>query len=167
MRTLCLQWAVALCLTVASGSAYRQAVRRVADAGFEEALRAALLAAQHKDIEPLVRLARQRDRAFRDRAAVVIAILGHPEKAAGLQPVDGPDRFHQHLRRAQWFVQAGLPTAGQEEAWQAVRSAPLSRDRRYALSMLVEAHGVDSSYERLLERFSRQTKLGDDEQQAR
>ncbi len=127
-------------------------------------LRLTFLSTDTQNVEALVALARTRDRPFRNRAAVALAILNHPAEAADLYEVfgEGAAQQRQHLRLAQWALQAGQAVKAQDQAWQAVLGATLSRDIRYSLSVLVEAHELDASWERLLARFAGQPQLGPD-----
>ncbi len=132
-------------------------------------LRMTFVAVGQQNIEALVRLAQSRDRDFRNRAAVALAVLSHYDEAAGLYQVygEGSDRFRQHLRLAQWALEAGDASGAQEEAWKAVQVATLDRDQRYALSVLVDAYEKDNTLEKLLQRFERKGKLSADEQDIR
>lgn len=127
-------------------------------------LRLTFLSTDTQNVEALVALARTRDRQFRNRAAVALAILNHPAEAADLYEVfgEGAAQQRQHLRLAQWALQAGQAAKAQDQAWQAVLGATLARDVRYSLSVLVEAHELDASWERLLARFAGQPQLGPD-----
>jgi len=132
-------------------------------------LRLALLSTDARDIEGLVALARERDRAFRNRAAVVLASLDRPAEAAALYEVAGEAgaSHREHLRVAQWAVRAGQSTAAKEHAWKAVLASSLTRDVRYALSVLVEAHELDGSWGELLTRVDGVPKAGPDFQDLR
>ncbi len=132
-------------------------------------LRMTFVAVGQQNIEALVRLAQGRDRAFRNRAAVALAVLNYYDEATGLYEVygEGSERFRQHLRLSQWALEAGHAPGAQEEAWKAVQSAPLDRDRRYALSVLVDAHMLDDSLDKLLTRFEKKGRLTEEEQDVR
>jgi predicted Zn-dependent protease len=132
-------------------------------------LRLTFIDATDRHADSLVDLAKTRDHAFRNRAAVALAILGHPDDALHLYQVDGQgsERFREHLRLAQWALVARNAATAKEEAWTAVQTATLDRDRRYALSLLTEAHAADGSLDQLLARFASQTSLTLDEQRVR
>lgn len=142
----------------AARSEYEESLQALSDPELieEVRLRLVFLSSDADAVRALVDLARTRDRAFRNRAAVALAILNHPGEAAGLYEVyaDGPEGQRQHLRLAQWALQARQARRAQDESWEAVRSATLSRDLRYSLSVMVEAHELDASWDRALERLS-------------
>ena len=122
-------------------------------------------AAGRQNVDVLVRLAQKRDRDFRNRTAVALAVMNHYDAAAGLYQIygDRADRFRQHLRLAQWALEAGDTPTAQSEAWKAVQTASLDRDQRYALSVLVDAHEADKSLDKLLKEFENKGKLTADE----
>ncbi|MCC7172005.1 MAG: hypothetical protein IT459_16290, partial [Planctomycetes bacterium] len=84
---------------------------------------------------------------FRNRAAIVLALLQRPREASRLfAPVGaGAERFRQEVRLAEWALAAGAHADAQEHAWIARGEATLRRDRLYALTLLVEAHRADGS----------------------
>ena len=93
---------------------------------------------------------------MRNRAAVVLALLGRPKDAIALFHVEGEGSklFRQQIRMAEWALKAKDATAAQEWAWLARQSATLKRDRYYALTVLGEAHRMDDSLEGLLDAFA-------------
>ncbi|MBK6940804.1 MAG: hypothetical protein IPH13_11485 [Planctomycetes bacterium] len=93
---------------------------------------------------------------FRNRAAIVLALLQRPREASRLfAPVGaGAERFRQEVRLAEWALAAGAHADAQEHAWIARGEATLRRDRLYALTLLVEAHRADGSQAQLIERFA-------------
>ncbi len=97
-----------------------------------------------------------RDPALRNRAAVVLGLIGRPADAMDLYEVDGEEtaRFRQEVRVAEWAIRAEEGGLAQELAWRAVRSAKLRRDRHYGLTILVEAHRLDDSLDALIDRFA-------------
>ncbi len=78
----------------------------------------------------------------RNRAAVLLAMLGEPGLALELYEAsgEGSQRFRAEVRRAAWAVEAGKPESAKESAWAALEAARLDRDRRYALALLVESY---------------------------
>lgn len=146
--------------------AYGQALAALTDGEAREdvQLRLTFLDTNAEDVDALVTMARQRDRDFRNRAAVALAILNHPAEAATLYEPTGTDAAlqHQYVRLAQWALQARLAGPAQAAAWQAVTTGVLTRDLRYSLSLLVEAHELDESWDQLLTRFAAHPELGPD-----
>jgi hypothetical protein len=98
---------------------------------------------------------------FRNRAAIVLALLQRPREATRLfQPSgNGAERFRQEVRLTEWALAAGAYPDAQEHAWIARREATLRRDRLYALTLLVEAHRADGSQGKLIERFASEPEL--------
>lgn len=119
-----------------------------------------------QNVSGIMELARTRPREFRNRAAIALAILDFDKEAAELYQVygEGSERFRQHVRVAQWAIQARDAAKAQDEAWQAVRMATFDRDINYGLSLLVEAHMLDASLDRLLARLGQQKTLTPQEQ---
>ncbi len=102
-----------------------------------------------------------RDPELRNRAANVLALTGRPKEALELYQVDGEgtERFRDEVRLATWAIRAGDAAQAQELAWRARAAAQLDRDRHYALSVLVEAHRLDRSLDRLIQRFAATPEL--------
>jgi DNA-binding SARP family transcriptional activator len=96
------------------------------------------------------------DTEMRNRAAVVLALLGRPQDAIDLYQVEGEGSklFRQQIRMAEWALKADQAEAAQQWAWKARGSAELRRDRFYALTVLSEAHRLDDSLDQLLESFA-------------
>lgn len=106
-----------------------------------------------------------RDPALRNRAAVVLSLLGHAEAASSLFVIgaegrDEPrERFRDEIRLAEWALDAEQWPRAQEQAWSALSAASIRRDRLYALAVLVEAHRGDDSLARLLDRLAAEKDL--------
>lgn len=96
------------------------------------------------------------DPEMRNRAAVVLALLGRPQDAIDLFVVsgEGSKLFRQEIRMAEWALKADDAKAAQEWAWKARATAVLRRDRYYALTVLSEAHRLDKSLDALLTSFA-------------
>jgi tetratricopeptide (TPR) repeat protein len=95
--------------------------------------------------------------------------MGFDKDAADLYQVtgEGSELYRQHIRVAQWAVKAKNAAKAKDESWQAVQQAVLERDRNYALSLLVEAHGIDQSIPALIEKLGQQKTLTLEEQRVR
>lgn len=150
---------------------YGRAIERTTSPALRESIRLRLtfLDAVGQNVESLTALAKTRPREFRNRTAIALAILDFDKQAAALYEVygDGAERFRQHVRVAQWAIQAKEAARAQAEAWSAVRTATVERDRNYGLSLLVEAHLLDRSLDRLLDRLASQPTLTPEEQRVR
>ncbi len=104
------------------------------------------------------------DVALRNRAAAVLGMLGHPDRAADLlvPTGDARNRFRQAIRRAEWAVSARSWDRAKELAWAALDAARFRRDRVYALSVLVEAHRGGGALQELVDRFAAMETVKDD-----
>lgn len=105
-----------------------------------------------------------RDPALRNRAAVVLGLIGRPRDAMDLYEISGEDtdRFRQEIRVAEWAIRADEPGMAQDLAWSAVWSAKLRRDRFYALTILVEAYRLGDSVDALIDRLAETPDLDED-----
>ena len=117
-------------------------------------LRRALMGKGLKDLAAFAKNAAH-SREQRNEASMILAIMGDQKSAIATFEVDGADtkRFRQQIRRAEWAIEAKDFDAAQQAAWDAVRSAKLSRDRRYALSVLASAYRRDKAVAELLAEF--------------
>jgi len=93
------------------------------------------------------------DTAFRNRAATVLAVQNQYAEAIKLFVVEGVGtaRFRNASRMAEWAIRANNRQVAVASAWDAVRSAQIKRDRRYALTLLVEAYRMGKAREGLVE----------------
>jgi len=94
-------------------------------------------------------------REIKNQAAIALALTGGQKDAIEIFVPEGHEtaRFRQEVRLADWAIEAGQWKAAQDSAWTAVRNAKLKRDRRYALTILVEAYRRDAKLGALIERF--------------
>ena len=95
--------------------------------------------------------------------------MGFDKDAAELYQVsgEGTELYRQRIRVAQWAVKAKNAARAKEESWAAVQAAVLERDRNYALSLLVEAHNIDSTVPALIDKLAEQKTLTAEEQRVR
>ena len=131
-------------------------------------LRLTMAQARADNAEALVELAAGRDQSFSNRAAIALAILGHPDLANGLyRVVNGADdtAYPEHVRLAQWALASDAHTVAQEHAWLAFEAAGPQPDARYALALLVESHRQEDSLADLLDDIDTRPELaaGDDD----
>ena len=118
------------------------------------------------DANTLVELATQsKDVAFRNRAAIVLAVQNQYVEAVKLCTIvgQGTDRFRSASRLTEWSIRAKNRTKAIASAWEAVRSAQLKRDRRYALALLVESYRMNQNrkgLEKLIAVFAERDRDG-------
>ena len=150
---------------------YQKALAATTNVQLKETIRLRLtfVDAVARNVAGLVDLAKTRPAEFRNRAAIALAILGFDKEATGLYQIfgEGAELFRQHVRVAQWAIKANDAPKAQDEAWKAVQAATLERDRNYGLALLVEAHALDSSLNRLIDRLAQQPSLSAEEQRVR
>jgi len=106
-------------------------------------IRLTMAEARARNVGALIALAQERDQSFKNRAAIALAVLGHPDLASAMYRAvkDDPGRaYREHVRVAQWALASGAHAEAQREAWLAFETAGLQIDARYALSLLVESH---------------------------
>ena len=95
------------------------------------------------DAKPLIELAKDSpDVAFRNRAAIVLAVQNKYVEAIDLFTIQGEktERFRAASRVAEWAIRAQNRDRAIETAWDALNAAQLKRDRNYALALLVESY---------------------------
>ena len=116
-------------------------------------VRLAMMDVSSRNVEALEELASQRDQSFRNQAAVVLALLGRPERAIALyQPLPDAGRlYRQHLRLSEWALNADSHELAREQAWLGYAAAPVRVDRLYALSLLAESYRSADELALLLE----------------
>ncbi|MCY3622151.1 MAG: tetratricopeptide repeat protein [Gammaproteobacteria bacterium] len=140
---------------------YERAAERTSSAAERDfiRLRLTLSEASNRNVDTLIELAKERDRAFRNRAAITLALLGHADSATRLYEVSAElgSPFRQRARIAHWAIESGDFERAQIESWQAVRAAATRADRLYALALLVEAHRNDDALAELLVRLAPET----------
>ncbi|MCD7099520.1 hypothetical protein [Stenotrophomonas sp. MMGLT7] len=129
--------------TAAAADWYRQALAGSQDPAEQELLRLRLALLDGSDpAAALSALARQRPQPYRNRAAVVLALLGQPQQALALYQVDAQagDAYAQQVRAAGWAIAAGQHAVAREYAWAAFGHAGNAIDQRYALALLMESY---------------------------
>lgn len=136
---------------------YETAAQTTTSAGEKDFIRLRLTMAQatNRNIDALVELAKERDQAFRNRAAITLALLGHPATATRLYEASEElgNPFRPHARLANWAMESGEFELAQSESWRAYEAAATRGDRLYALALLVEAHRKDNALDTLLTRL--------------
>ena len=140
---------------------YRKAAAATDIAAEQEFIRIRLTMAEasNRNIDALVKLAGQGDPAFRNRAAITLALLGHPDQALALYDPDeaSGNPFRQHVRVAQWAIDAGDFDLAQQASWTAYQATQVRADALYALALLAESYRKDDALDQLLEHLARHT----------
>ena len=116
-------------------------------------VRLAMMDVSSYNVEVLEELVSQRGQDYRNQAAVVLALLGRPERAIELfEPLEEAGKlFQQHLRLSEWALQAEAHGEARAQAWLAYERASVRADRLYALSLLAESYRTAEELELLLE----------------
>ncbi|MCY3813105.1 MAG: hypothetical protein OXH15_15010, partial [Gammaproteobacteria bacterium] len=93
-------------------------------------IRLTMAESSDRNVDSLVALAKQRDQGFRNRAAITLALLGHPDQALALYDPDEQfgKPFRQHVRVAQWAIDAGDFDLAQEASWAGYQATEVQSD---------------------------------------
>ncbi|VFR21664.1 Flagellar hook-length control protein FliK [plant metagenome] len=121
---------------------YRKAVEASAQEGEGEVLRRRLaLLDARAPAAALRELVRGSGTQPRNRMAVALALLGHPDDALALFTVQGKGAsvYVQHIQAADWALAAGRHAQARELSWAAFGAAGNAADQRYALALLMES----------------------------
>ena len=117
-------------------------------------IRLTMAQARALNVDALLELAQERDQSFKNRAAIALAVLGHPDLASSIyRAVQGDEKgrmYREHLRLAEWSLASGAHGVAQREAWLAFEAAGLQVDARYALALLVESHRAEGTLAELV-----------------
>ena len=126
-------------------------------------LRLTMAKASSRNIGALVDLANQRDQAFGNRVAIVLALLGHPAEAIVLYRASAEfgNPFRQHARLAHWGIESDDFDRAQAEAWRAHQAAGTRADKLYALALLVESYRKDDALDDLIDDLEPATSGGE------
>ena len=132
-------------------------------------IRLTMAEARARNVEALIGLARERDQSFKNRAAIALAVLGHPDLASEIYRAVTDDlgrAYREHVRVAQWALASGAHAEAQRAAWLAFETAGLQIDARYALTLVVESHREEGTLVELVagldERGARGTAMLDE-----
>ncbi|MCY3540475.1 MAG: hypothetical protein OXH31_00990 [Gammaproteobacteria bacterium] len=116
-------------------------------------IRLTMIQVDRRNVDALVRLAVNRDQQFKNRAALVLAILGYPEDALVLYVPDSESEHYvsQLIRVAEWALKAEDYEIARMRAWQAFDEAEIRLDALYALTLVDEAYRRDEKMTDLVE----------------
>ncbi|MCY4058128.1 MAG: tetratricopeptide repeat protein, partial [Gammaproteobacteria bacterium] len=116
-------------------------------------VRLAMMDMSSPNVAALEELARQRKPVFRNQAAVVLALMGRPDRAITLyRPLEAAEKLYpQHVRLSEWALQAESHELAREQAWLAYAAAPVRTDRLYALGLLAESYRSTGELDQLIE----------------
>lgn len=147
-------------------SAYEALLKRDLDADLQKrlTLRVALLGGDGRSAAGrLAKAAADWPVDLRNQAAIILALQNRHRDAIELFTVsgEGTARFCQEIRLAEWALSSERWSAAQRFAWDAVKSSVMKRDRRYALSVLVEAYRRAGELDALITRFAEADDLKD------
>ena len=104
--------------------------------------RLTMIQVDDKNVDSLIELANKRDQEFQNRAAITLAILGHPDKALLHYKPDPSSKlyFRQLIRVAEWSLKAEDFENAYEMAWLAYDATEIRFDALYALALVDEAY---------------------------
>ena len=116
-------------------------------------VRLAMMDMSSRNVAALEELARQREPVLRNQAAVVLALMGRPDRAIALyRPLEATGKLYpQHVRLSEWALQAEAQELAREQAWLAYGAAPVRTDRLYALGLLAESYRSTGELDQLIE----------------
>lgn len=116
-------------------------------------IRLAMIDVQPTNVEALVDLAAAQNQEFKNRAALTLAVLGHPITAVELYEPNPESKyyFRQLLRITEWAILAENFELAQQNAWLAYKSAETRFDALYALTLVDESYRKAGNLPKLLE----------------
>ena len=116
-------------------------------------VRLAMMDMSSPNVAGLEELARQQEPVLRNQAAVVLALMGRPDRAIALyQPLEATGKLYpQHVRLSEWALQAESHDLAREQAWLGHAAAPVRTDRLYALGLLAESYRAAGELDELIE----------------
>lgn len=126
------------------------------------AIRRAMIKADEDNIQSLLELANKRDQTFKNRAAVAVALLGHPDKAIVLyQPEPESEHYDRQLVRVtEWALSALDFDLAKEMSWRAYDASEALANKLYALALVMESFRRSESLPELLPLLA--TRIDDD-----
>ena len=115
-------------------------------------IRLAMIDVQPTNVDALISLAAAEDQEFKNRAALTLAVLGHPTDAVDLYQPNPESKyyFRQLLRITEWAILCEDYALAQDNAWLAYETAETRFDALYALTLVDEAYRKAENLEELL-----------------
>ena len=115
-------------------------------------IRLAMIDVQPTNVDALISLAAEEDQEFKNRAALTLAVLGHPTDAVDLYQPNPESKyyFRQLLRITEWAILCEDYALAQDNAWLAYETAETRFDALYALTLVDEAYRKAENLEELL-----------------
>ena len=119
-------------------------------------IRLAMIDVQPTNVAALIDLAAQENQDFKNRAALTLAVLGHPTNAVELYQPNPENKYYyrQLLRLTEWAILAENFALAQQNAWRAYESAETRFDALYALTLVDESYRKADNLEKLLDELS-------------
>ena len=126
-------------------------------------VRLAMMDKSSRNVAALEELALQREPLYRNQAAVVLALLGRPDRAIALyRPLEAAGQLdQQHMRLSEWALQAESHELAREQAWLSYAVAPVRTDRLYALGLLAESYRSAGEMDQLIDDLA--ARVSDDQ----
>lgn len=115
-------------------------------------IRLAMIGVNTTNVDDLYALAQLNDQVFKNRAALTLAILGHPEKAIELYHPnpDSEHYFRQLLRITEWGLTSEDYEVAETNSWLAYENAKTRFDGLYALTLVDETYRKQEKLPELL-----------------
>lgn len=127
-------------------------------------VRLAMIDIDENNVETLIQLANTGDQEQKNRVAIVLAVLGHVERALELyQPdTESPRYVNQLLKRTEWSIAVEDFETAQESAWMAYDRSVARIDRLYALALTEESYQKAEDVPKLLAELNSREPLNEE-----
>ena len=115
-------------------------------------LRLTMIQVDSRNVDALVELANSRGQQFKNRTAIVLALLGYPEKSLDLYRPNKESNHYvrQLIRIAEWALKAEDYESARTSAWKAFDTAEIRIDALYAMTLVGEAYRRDGKLDDLV-----------------
>ena len=127
-------------------------------------IRLAMIDVDTSNVDALYELAQTRDQEFKNRAAITLAVLAHPDKAIELYRPDENNAkyFRQLIRLAEWALLVENFDLAKENSWRAYDNTEIRFDGLYALTLVDEAYRQSETLEDLVVELENRSELNED-----